>query len=132
MAELLRRTLVGSVEATIYRLPQPGAATTPFRNGSFVECQIFCGDLLPGEDVLILHAGRMHRVSRPYPAGPEPLAVSEADAEGMLGLAPHTLGVWRRQGRPTPPVVHLGRRLVYPMKELREWLSRGVTYIESN
>ena len=127
-AELLRQILAGSVQAQLYRVPQPGAATAPYRSGTLDDCRTFCGGLMPGEDVLILHAGRLSRVSRPYPAGPEPLAVSEQDAETMLGLAPDTLGTWRRQGRQTPPAVRMGRRVVYPMQKLKDWLAHGAPH----
>ena len=50
----------------------------------------------------------------------ESLALSPREAARALGISPRTL--WEHTKRGTIPHVRLGRRILYPTQELREWL----------
>lgn len=53
--------------------------------------------------------------------GPDPLALSETEAAKLLSLSSRTLYAMRQAG--TIPHAKLGGRIVYPLAELRAWLS---------
>lgn len=51
----------------------------------------------------------------------EPLAVNARDAAALLGVSQRLLWTWTHAGQ--IPHVRLGRRVLYPVDELRKWLS---------
>ena len=51
----------------------------------------------------------------------DPLALAPREAARALGVSPRTL--WAHTKAGTVPHVRLGRRILYPVRELREWLA---------
>lgn len=45
----------------------------------------------------------------------------ERDTARFLGLAPITLKVWRRKGKPSLPFYRFGSRVMYRADEVRAW-----------
>ncbi len=54
-------------------------------------------------------------------ATPYSPTVDKVGASKILGCAPRTLDNWRSQGR-GPRYVRVGRRIVYRLSDLREWM----------
>lgn len=61
------------------------------------------------------HRARIHREAEP------PLALRPKDAAKVLGISPRLL--WSLTNRCEIPHVRLGRTVLYPVDELRRWLS---------
>ncbi|MGC8541351.1 MAG: helix-turn-helix transcriptional regulator [Phycisphaerae bacterium] len=58
------------------------------------------------------------------PPEPLPLAVAAADAARLCGVSPAHWAAMLAGGR-VPPGVRLGRRRLWPVAELRDWLAAG-------
>ena len=52
-----------------------------------------------------------------------PLALGPREAARSLGISPRTLWAHTKSG--AVPHVRLGRRILYPVRELRDWLGKG-------
>lgn len=66
---------------------------------------------------------RESSAAQPEPRAPlQPLAVNEADAAAMIGLSASTLAKMRCKGAGPTFVSITGRRLVYMVSALEEWL----------
>lgn len=61
-----------------------------------------------------------------WATGDELVSLSTEDAARALGIAPGTLANWRRQGR-GPRFARVGRRVVYPIDELRRFLRESMS-----
>ncbi len=55
----------------------------------------------------------------------ERLAVNAKEAAALLGVSQRLLWTWTNAGQ--IPHVRLGRRVLYPVDELRRWLSEQVS-----
>jgi excisionase family DNA binding protein len=56
-----------------------------------------------------------------------PLAVSRREAAVMLGISERLLWTWTQAG--TIPHVRIGTRVLYPVEQLRQWLSKQATSV---
>lgn len=63
----------------------------------------------------------------PRAAAPEPLAVSAADAATLLGIGRTNFLGLVASGR-APPGIKLGRRRLWAVVELQEWLAAGAPH----
>lgn len=63
------------------------------------------------------------------PSDPNPNQLLDTNqAAQLLGLSPHTLCVWRLDGRYNLPYLKIGRKIKYRRSDLLAWLaSRTVT-----
>jgi len=56
---------------------------------------------------------------------PAPLAVGRREAATLLGISERLLWTWTQAG--TIPHVRIGSRVLYPVEQLRQWLSKQAT-----
>lgn len=88
--------------------------------------------LQPGEEAS--HKGGRGSKSRELrEVGTSPdirFSVSEQEASKLIGLSKSTLRAWRSQGR-GPAYCRLGRRIVYPLKGLEQFLERNLGEVNS-
>ena len=56
---------------------------------------------------------------------PVPLAVGRREAATLLGISERLLWTWTQAG--TIPHVRIGSRVLYPVEQLRQWLSKQAT-----
>ena len=62
------------------------------------------------------------------PSDPNPNQLLDTNQRPLLGLSPHTLCVWRLDGRYNLPYLKMGRKIKYRRSDLLAWLaSRTVT-----
>ncbi len=69
-------------------------------------------------------AGTIRRSSERSPTRPSPKAPSNVDtrqAAELIGMSKRTLEKWRGEGT-GPPFLKLGRRVLYSVADLEEWL----------
>ncbi len=57
----------------------------------------------------------------PIPSERTRIAVNDHEAAALLGVSPSTLRAWRRTGR-GPDFARLGRRVVYPLTALEQFM----------
>jgi len=58
--------------------------------------------------------------------------VSEIEAAEILGLAPNSLGKDRKEGHLRVPFVKAGRRVIYSLADLKDWLIENRQYPRSH
>jgi len=59
------------------------------------------------------------------PATDMPLALRPREAAKKLGISPRLL--WAKTQAGEVPHVRIGRRIIYPVQQLREWLAEQAT-----
>jgi excisionase family DNA binding protein len=67
-----------------------------------------------GEGVCPVHDNLQHQTS--------PLAVGRREAAVLLGISERLLWTWTNAG--TIPHVRIGTRVLYPVRQLQDWLDR--------